>query len=298
MSEHNTDALKNWFIVLPFIFILCLFIVLFAFVNLESLSIEQRLNYRTQSLTSIGSIFVAIALFMNAFYIAKHLETINRTAKLALINAQSLAVQQITACFSQSIKQLGNDKITVRLGAIYTLERIAKEYPKDHWTIIEILTAFVRENTTLKLEEIGKKKKVIKIGTDIQAALTVIGQHNSKYQLETHQRSLNHIDIRDADLHQANLQGTSLISANLQGVVFIGANLQSAFLISANLQGAVLTDANLQGAVLMGANLEMANLQGADMTGARYLTSEQIELAIGDRNTILPENLARPKHWQ
>ncbi|WP_062294251.1 hypothetical protein [Nostoc piscinale] len=41
----------------------------------------------------------------------------------------------------------------MRLGAIYTLERIAKDSAKDHWTIMEVLTAFVRENAPRKLEE-------------------------------------------------------------------------------------------------------------------------------------------------
>lgn len=298
MSDHNTDALKNWFFILPFIFILCLFIVFLAFANLDGLSTEQRLDYGTQALTTVATIFVSIALFINAFYAAKRIEAIDKSAAIALKNAQTAADQQITAGFTQAIKHLGNEKIALKLGAIYTLEQIAHNSPKDYKTIIEILTAFVRENATLKPEELGKKKKLTKIGTDIQAALGVIAQRNHDQQWENYQLSLNHVDIRDADLHQAHLQGISLISANLQGVNFIAANLQNTFLISANLQGAVLTEANLQGAVLMGTNLAMANLQGADMTGVKYLTSEQIELAIGDRTTILPDNLPRPKHWQ
>jgi hypothetical protein len=298
MSDHNTDALKNWFLTLPFIFILCLVFIFLAFANFDGLSTEQRLDYGTQALTSVGTIFVSIALFINVFYAARRIEAIDRSVEVALKNAQAVAEQQNKTAFYQAIKQLGNDKIAVRLGAIHNLEQIAQDSPKDQRKIMDILSAFVRENASLKSEEIGKKKKFTKIATDIQAALTVIAKLNSEDEGEIHQLSLNHVDIRDADLHQANLQGTSLIGANLQGVIFIGANLQRTFLISANLQGAILTEANLQGAVLMGANLEMANLQGADMKGVRYLTSEQIELAIGDRTTILPENLPRPKHWQ
>jgi hypothetical protein len=32
-------------------------------------------------------------------------------------------------------------------GGIYSLERISKESPDDYWTVMEILTAFVRERT-------------------------------------------------------------------------------------------------------------------------------------------------------
>ncbi|WP_158680494.1 hypothetical protein [Nostoc sp. 'Lobaria pulmonaria (5183) cyanobiont'] len=45
MFDNNTDALINWLIVLPFIFILFLIAVFLAFVNVEGLSIEQRLDY-------------------------------------------------------------------------------------------------------------------------------------------------------------------------------------------------------------------------------------------------------------
>ncbi len=37
--------------------------------------------------------------------------------------------------------------LEVRLGGIYALERIARDSPKDHWTIMEVLTAYVRENS-------------------------------------------------------------------------------------------------------------------------------------------------------
>jgi hypothetical protein len=42
---------------------------------------------------------------------------------------------------------LGSDKLEVRLGGIYSLERISKESPDDYWTVMENLTAFVRERS-------------------------------------------------------------------------------------------------------------------------------------------------------
>jgi hypothetical protein len=37
--------------------------------------------------------------------------------------------------------------LEVRLGGIYALERIARDSPTDHWTIIEVLSTYVRENS-------------------------------------------------------------------------------------------------------------------------------------------------------
>jgi hypothetical protein len=45
------------------------------------------------------------------------------------------------------VEQLGSDKLEVRLGGIYSLERISKESPDDYCTVMENLAAFVRERS-------------------------------------------------------------------------------------------------------------------------------------------------------
>ncbi|MEH2250099.1 pentapeptide repeat-containing protein [Nostoc sp.] len=327
MSDNNTDALRNWLIVLAFIFILCLFIVFLAFLNIEGLSIEQRLDYGIKALTTTGTIFAGIALIINAFYGAKRAEAMhksaeaaNKSAEAALKNAEAAQDKQITERFAKAIEQLGNEKIETRLGGIYTLERIAKDSKDDHWTIMEVLTAFVRENAPLKKDE---EQELPKIRTDIQAALTVIGRRNSKNEHENQRLNLSNIDITGVDLIKANLERADFISSNLEGALlrearlqnaeFYDANLRSAVLSEANLQKAYLSGtklqqanlykANLQGSFLPGANLHLANLaeanlQGTNLSGAKNLESYQIELAKGDRTTILPENLQPPEHWK
>jgi hypothetical protein len=55
---------------------------------------------------------------------------------------------QITERFTRAIDQLGSEKLEIRLGGIYALERIDKESPERayHSTVMEVLTAYVREN--------------------------------------------------------------------------------------------------------------------------------------------------------
>jgi hypothetical protein len=63
--------------------------------------------------------------------------------------------QQVTERFTRAIDQLGatdsegkNKKLEIRLGGIYALERIAWDSPeRDYSTVMEVLTAYVRENT-------------------------------------------------------------------------------------------------------------------------------------------------------
>ena len=78
-------------------------------------------------------------------------EIANRQAEIAgrRHEEQTRADQQgrITESFAKAVEQLGSDKLEVRLGGIYSLERISKESPDDYWTVMENLTAFVRERS-------------------------------------------------------------------------------------------------------------------------------------------------------
>jgi uncharacterized protein YjbI with pentapeptide repeats len=89
------------------------------------------------------------------------------------------------------------------------------------------------------------------------------------------------VDFQGANLQGANFQGTTLIEADFSGANLSGANLKGADLRGSDLQGANLTEANLQG----------ANFNGAYMFKTKNLTWMQLEQAILDEKTILPDYL-------
>ena len=80
------------------------------------------------------------------------------TAYFSWRNIKAAEDKQITERFSRAVEQLGSDKIEVRLGGIYSLERIAMDSTKDHWTIMEILTSFVQEQSPLLIADQKKKE--------------------------------------------------------------------------------------------------------------------------------------------
>jgi hypothetical protein len=45
---------------------------------------------------------------------------------------------QATDRYTKAIEQLGSDKIDVRIGGIYALERVARDSPRDHPTTIGV----------------------------------------------------------------------------------------------------------------------------------------------------------------
>ena len=69
---------------------------------------------------------------------------------------------QITERFTRAIDQLGSDKLDVRLGGIYALERIARDSVIDRDPIIQVLATFVREHSPwppLPPERVKKAKE-------------------------------------------------------------------------------------------------------------------------------------------
>jgi hypothetical protein len=98
-------------------------------------------------------------------------------------------------------------------------------------------------------------------------------------------------------LKAADLTGANLVFANLSHSDLRQANLTLADLKGADLRGADLRGANLVGARLIGVDLAGANICGADLGTAEDLTTEELEDAIGDENTKLPEGTLRPASW-
>jgi hypothetical protein len=51
----------------------------------------------------------------------------------------------VTDRYTKAIEQLGSDRFDVRVGGIYALQCIARDSPRDHLAVLEVLAAFIRE---------------------------------------------------------------------------------------------------------------------------------------------------------
>jgi hypothetical protein len=177
---------------------------------------------------------------------------------------------QMTDRYTKAIEQLGSDKLDVRIGGIYALERIARDSARDHPVVMEVLTAFIREHSREKwspqppqrrawiarLERFRFGGRFVPARPDVQAAASVIGRRDAEH------------DVGAIDLHGAHLVNTDLIYADLRGANLVLADLRASVLARARLNRAILSDANFREAFLQGADLWDANLAGADLIGA------------------------------
>ena len=178
-------------------------------------------------------------------------------------------------------KEYTHPNIEVRVGSILALERIAKHSLDVHIQIMEILCAYIRENTKEKRERPRE---------DIQLALTVIGRRSEKAitmepwgLIDLHGTHLDHADLREVRLPNAQLTGAQLNEANLYAAQLNGANLSEAQLNGAE----YLTEAELRGVLV-------ADLDFTDVT----ITREKLHEMFGDASVILPEALQpAPTHW-
>jgi uncharacterized protein YjbI with pentapeptide repeats len=113
--------------------------------------------------------------------------------------------------------------------------------------------------------------------------------------------NLSRANLSVADLSRANLYRANLAEANLHGAKLSGANLSEAILHLADLSETDLSDAslsradlsraNLTEALLAGTDLTRANLFGAILTETVGLTIVQINSAMIDSQTVLPDYL-------
>jgi uncharacterized protein YjbI with pentapeptide repeats len=308
----------------PFIAVVFIFLIVVVFYKLVGwpIQVADKIEFLKALATACGG----IAVLLNVYYAARNSQALRESAfaanksanaalqnaTAALKNAEVANTKQITERFAKAIEHLGHNEIAVRLGGIYTLEQIAKESSElYYWSVIEVLSAFVREvslsNPPMEIinPPEAMRKKSLKLRTDIQAALTVIGRFRNK-ELEPHNIELFDTNISGAkfknsdlqNLHfsgaklqqaifeQANLNKTSFLVADLQEVVFKEVDLQEASITAANLQKAIFIEVDLH-------NTEMifADLRGTYLKKAKNLELKQIKSARGNEETHLPEYL-------
>src|SRR5690242_2899103 len=120
---------------------------------------------------------------------------------------------QVTDRYTKAIEQLGSKLLDVRIGGIYALERIARDSPRDHPAVMDVLTAFIREHSwepwplpRTEEEEDADLEEFTR--PDIQAALSVVGRRVAKHDIGS-------MDLTRADLTRAAMTGAHLDGADL-----------------------------------------------------------------------------------
>jgi hypothetical protein len=105
-------------------------------------------------------------------------------AALAITLQRGLAV-------AGRVEQLDARKTELRIAAIYVLEKVTLDFPRDQPTVVEILAAFIREHASEP-----------RFAPDVKAAVTVIGHRKPQWDRRPLDPKVP-IDLGTADLKGA-----------------------------------------------------------------------------------------------
>ncbi|MCI3222569.1 pentapeptide repeat-containing protein [Streptomyces sp. NP-1717] len=200
---------------------------------------------------------------------------------------------QITDRYTAAVGNLGEDKMDIRLGGIYALQRIMQDSTRDQSTIANVLATYVRTHA------VKPPAKYRSVPEDIHAALIVLTTretaHDAGFRLDLRGARLQQVelapvhgapgaalagaDLRAVDLNHsildnADLSGADLSGANLNGASVLHADLRQADLGNADLHYANLSEADLSDTNLFGVNLSRAQMFDADLSGAELFAAE------------------------
>lgn len=229
---------------------------------------------------------------------------------------------QVTERFARAVEQVGSEQLSVRVGGIYSLERIARDSARDRAAVVRVLNNFLRENVYSaartsqppapehRFYQEGFRFPASAQRSDVDAALQVLNYLVSHFDnpglppVNLQLLDLSYSEaLAGAHLRGAELFGVQLCASDLRHVKLDGANLRDGGLAGANLEGASLRGADLRwanligavlrGAVLEGAEVDYANLSadltGVDLSMLKGLEDSQLESACSDGDTVLPE---------
>lgn len=155
--------------------------------------------------------------------------------------------------------------IEVRVGAILSLERIAQKNADFHIQIMEILTAYLRENARIIPKSTEKDMR-----PDTQMAFSVIGRRSAKrIALERDRKPHPYrLDLRFCDFRRVEGVGLNFEHALFTKCYFDRADLSGVYMNFADLSKAHFTAARLTDAYFNSAKLTKARLNYVNMTGA------------------------------
>ena len=258
-------------------------------------SSENGNAYNGDILRNVGFIIAGVIALVFALWRALVAQSQARAAHSQTETAQQSLLNER---YQRGAEMLGSPVLSVRLGGIYALQRLAEEHLEQyHIQIMRLLCAFVRNPISMEEEPISNRE----LRPDVQAAISAIGGRSDdaqRLEAETEFR----LDLRGARLNDAIMGALIFADVDLSG-----AHLNRCYLREANLSGAVLLRANLSGArlsraIISGARsgIESGRAETGEMIRpGRYahVSQHQLDQTVADPNDspILPAGATDPE---
>lgn len=197
----------------------------------------------------LGAVVTAVGVLAGFWFTNHSLQATNRQIQAADRQYELSRQSDISNRLATAIGLLDKPGVDSRIGAIYLLEHIAQDSPKDRATAYETIGAFIRTQIprTKDCESAAGEP-----GQDVKTALKVVGRRDSPTDEKVDLTSiclvgatLEHVDLREVDLTNASIARTKITYSNLSGDILKGASLADMELTGNNLTGACMASAHL-----------------------------------------------------
>ena len=106
--------------------------------------------------------------------------SINAARTDAQLTLDAARETQFADRYSRALEQVGSANLDVRVGGIYALEGIARDSHLYHTTVIEVLTAFIREHSHAPADGVKPTQWLL---PDVKAALAVVRRRNAEHDI-------------------------------------------------------------------------------------------------------------------
>jgi len=248
-------------------------------------------NEARRTLVQICGGVLAVLGFLLALVRIRHTDK-----DLAIKESEELAGRYLRAAeLLGSVRGRDGEMLNLesRLGAIYSLGRLADESQPDYETIIKVLARYVRANATplSPLPPLGGHLLDApeppggsgRLRIDLQTAMEVVSRKCP------HKKATRPIvDVRGAHLDELELE-----DADLRGARLAGAKLRYAMLKCSDLR-----NANFFGADLSGCTLDRVGLQGSSLCGAVLIETGLRSAVFDDQTEFTGANLSAAKFYE
>ena len=232
------------------------------------------------TIRNIALVAAGLIALLLAIWRANVAERQAHTAQQGLLNER----------YQKGAEMLGSEILSVRLGGIYALQRLAEECPEQyHIQIMRLFCAFVRLPTKDHSLKSGQMEiepgTLLGIRQDVEAVKEVIGsraksgialERKARFRLDLRGANLPEAQFLDADLsnasfHHSNLSGANFANKDVSDAVLTYSNLSKAIFTNMNFTGTRLEYSNLSAAMLQDADLPRVGFNGADLSRVNFL---------------------------
>ena len=258
----------------------------------------------TDTVPAASAALTAIAAVFGAVFITWRTVVAHWQARASQQQVEISRNSHYTTLFAKAVEQLGStreiqireiDKTTdptttysypetqpnleVRLGAIYALERIARDSVRDKKSVFDILCAYARNP-----ENSGKLKPVDEVPTnaeefykwqaglpsarvDMQACIYVLGS-DLYADFEANIFDLSRANFQSVKFSNCNLSGANLEGANLDATSFDGTVASQAILDRCHVKAATVKTTSLNNSSLDHADISFCRLSDTSLIGS------------------------------